>query len=643
MGADDLRHATEYDVVVTVNPRAILTSTLTPPAICNNTEFDYTPTSSTTEATFSWSRALVTGISNAASSGTGAVAETLVNTTTEPIQVTYVYTVGVADCDNATEYDVVVTVNPTAVLTSTLTPPSICNNTEFDYTPTSSTTEATFSWSRALVTGISNVAVNGTGAIAETLVNTTTEPIQVTYVYKVSADGCDNATEYDVVVTVNPTAVLTSTLTPPAICNNTEFDYTPTSSTTEATFSWSRALVTGISNAASSGTGAVAETLINTTTEPIQVTYVYKVSADDCDNATEYDVVVTVNPTAVLTSTLTPPAICNNTEFDYTPTSSTTEATFSWSRALVTGISNAASSGTGAVAETLINTTTEPIQVIYVYTVGIAGCDNPATYSVVVTVNPEAILTSTLTPPAICNNTEFDYTPTSSTTEATFSWSRALVTGISNAASSGTGAVAETLINTTTEPIQVTYVYKVSADDCDNATEYDVVVTVNPTAVLTSTLTPAAICNNTEFDYTPTSSTTEATFSWSRALVTGISNAASSGTGAVAETLINTTTEPIQVTYVYKVSADDCDNATEYDVVVTVNPTAVLTSTLTPPAICNNTEFDYTPTSSTTEATFSWSRALVTGISNTAVKWNRSGCRNTDQYNNRTDPGYLCL
>ena len=48
----------------------------------------------------------------------------------------------------------------------------------------------------------------------------------------------------------------------------------------------------------------------------------------------------------------------------------------------VAGISNPASSGSGNPNEVLVNTTTAPVNVVYVYTVTANGCTNPAIYSV---------------------------------------------------------------------------------------------------------------------------------------------------------------------------------------------------------------------------------------------------------------------
>jgi len=193
---------------------------------------------------------------------------------------------------------------------------------------------------------------------------------------------------------VNPVPTLTSSLTPPDICTNTPFSYNPTSDASGVTFTWNRAAIAGISNPASSGTGNPNETLFNTTALPISVTYVFTLTSIGCNAPTPYNVVVKVNPVAVLTSTLSPPAICSNTLFSYTPTSGSVGITFNWSRALTAGISNPANSGTNDPNEILINTTTLPISVTYAYTLTGGGCTNPLVYNVVVIVNPIPLLTS---------------------------------------------------------------------------------------------------------------------------------------------------------------------------------------------------------------------------------------------------------
>ena len=596
------------NVTVTVNPRATLSSGLTPPAICSGTAFSYTPTSATAGTTFSWNRATVAGITPVGpTSGTNNPNETLTNTTTAPIVVTYAYTLTANGCSNT--QNVTVTVNPRPVLSGSLTPPAICSGTAFSYIPTSATAGTTFSWNRATIAGITPVGpTSGTDNPNETLTNTTTAPIVVTYAYTLTANGCSNT--QNVTVTVNPRPILSSSLTPPAICSGTAFSYIPTSATAGTTFSWNRSTVAGITPVGpTSGTNNPNETLTNTTTAPIIVTYAFTLTANGCSNT--QNVPVTVNPGPVLSSSLTPPAICSGTAFSYTPTSATAGTTFSWNRATVAGITPVGpTSGTNNPNETLTNTTTAPIVVTYVYSLTANGCTN--TQNVTLTVNPTPVLSSGLTPPAICSGNVFSYTPTSATSGTTFNWNRATVAGITPVGpASGTGNPNEALVNTTTSPIVVTYVYTLSANGCSNT--QNVTVTINPGPVLSSSLTPPAICSGNVFSYTPTSATAGTAFSWIRATVAGILPVGpTSGTNNPNETLTNTTAAPITVTYAYTLAALGC--SVTQNVTVIVNPGPVLSSSLTPPAICSGSVFSYTPTSATFGTTFNWTRANVVGI-----------------------------
>ncbi len=465
------------NVTVTVNPVPVLSSTLTPPAICSGSTFNYTATSATAGATFGWTRATIIGISQAGTSGTGNVSEPLTNTTVSPITVTYIYTTTANGCSK-TE-NVTVTVNPIPALSSTLTPAAICSGSAFIYTATSATAGATFSWTRAAVAGITEGLNTGTGDVNETLTNTTTSPIAVTYVYTTTANGCTNT--QNVTVTVNPIPALSSTLTPTAICSGTAFNYTATSATVGAVFSWSRAFVAGISQAAGSGSSAaVSETLTNTTTSPITVTYVYTTAANGCSSS--QNVTVTVNPIPVLSSTLTPAGICSGSTFNYAATSATPGATLNWSRAMIAGITQPGATGTGDVNEPLTNTTTAPITVTYVYTIAANGCTN--TQNVTVTVNPVPVLSSVLAAPAICSGTAFSYAPASATAGATFGWTRATVTDITPIGTTGSGNVSEILTNASASPITVTYIYTTTANGCTGT--QNVTVTVNPTPALSS-------------------------------------------------------------------------------------------------------------------------------------------------------------
>jgi hypothetical protein len=85
---------------------------------------------------------------------------------------------------------------------------TICSGNIFSYTATAAV-GTTFSWKRPVITGISNAVANGNSAVInETLINTTSNPITVTYYFQTSpTSGC--TVVQAVKVTVEPSPVPT--------------------------------------------------------------------------------------------------------------------------------------------------------------------------------------------------------------------------------------------------------------------------------------------------------------------------------------------------------------------------------------------------------------------------------------------------
>ncbi|SMD17252.1 Ig-like domain-containing protein, partial [Pedobacter nyackensis] len=568
-----------FTYTLTVNPTPTVTS---PDAavICNNTAQNYTITSDVIGTTFTWNRATVPGISNAAvSNQTGPISESLINTTNAPIDVEYVIYPSAYGCDGPV-FTYKLSVSPTPTVTSLATA-IICNKIAQDYTITSDVSGTTFTWSRAAVIGINNptVAQSGT-SITETLENTTSAPVNVEYKIIPSLNGCNGPT-FTYMLTVNPTPTVTSPSNN-TLCNNTIQNYDITSNVSGTTFTWSRAEVTGISNPlVSAQTGNnITETLENTTAAPVEVVYEITPFANDCTGPI-FTYKVIVNPTAKITS-LANASICNNTPQNYPITSDVTGAIFTWSRVAVVGIDNPSvvAQSANTITETLVNTTSDPIDVVYKISASLSGCEGPI-FTYTLTVNP----TPTVTSPSsniLCNNTIQNYIITSDVSGTTFTWSRAEVTGISNAGvSNQTGnSITETLENTTSAPINVVYEIIPSLNGC-NGPMFTYTLTVNPTPTVTSPAT-AITCDNTPQSYAITSNVSGTTFTWSRVAVTGISNpTANPQTGnSITETLKNTTSAPIVVIYEIVPSANSCSGPT-FIYEVTVNPTPTVTSPAT--------------------------------------------------------------
>ncbi len=108
------------------------------------------------------------------------------------------------DIGNCPTYPYVdVLVNPRPTLSSSTNPPSISSGSYFTYAPTSATTGTTFTWSRAAFAGIQQQASSGNELVNEVLTNTTSNPIDVTYLFSGTANGCPGPIA-SVIVTVNP-------------------------------------------------------------------------------------------------------------------------------------------------------------------------------------------------------------------------------------------------------------------------------------------------------------------------------------------------------------------------------------------------------------------------------------------------------
>ncbi len=96
---------------------------------------------------------------------------------------------------------------------------------------------------------------------------------------------------------------------------------------------------------------------------------------------------------------------CSNQPFNYTATEGATGAyTFSWTRATVVGISNTAAGGSNAsISETLINTTSKAVNVVYLITVSPDECGGiPRPQAINVLVNPTVV--PTVASYAVCQN-----------------------------------------------------------------------------------------------------------------------------------------------------------------------------------------------------------------------------------------------
>ena len=207
-----------------------------------------------------------------------------------------------------------ITINPLPSLSGSLTPPSICDSSLFSYIPVSAAVPgAVFHWSRATVSGISNIAASGINDPNEILHNTTSIPVTVVYNFISNSGIC--ADTQNVSVTVNPYPTLSGNLSD-TICSGSLFTYIPESATPGAVFTSTRLGIAGISGPVRTNvSGNISETLVNATSSSINVVYIFTVSANGCNKTQDFSLTVDPTPTGPAITTESPSWVCNNTMY----------------------------------------------------------------------------------------------------------------------------------------------------------------------------------------------------------------------------------------------------------------------------------------------------------------------------------------
>ncbi|MCE5348276.1 MAG: hypothetical protein LLG13_18575, partial [Bacteroidales bacterium] len=552
--------------------------------------------------TYAWTNSN-TGIGPA--SGSGNISFTATNTGDSPISgtitVTPTYTNGGVSCPG-TSKTFTITVNPLGQVVD----PSdqvVCNGdataaVNFTTTRTGGTTS--YAWTNN-TTSI-GLGASGSGNIPSfTATNSTTSPITATVTVTptfVNGSKSCAGTAQTFTITVNPTGQVNQ----PAdlyVCNNTTgaVNFATGNSGGSTTYTWTNTN-TGIGLPAS-GSGNISFTATNTGTTPISgtivVTPTFANGGTSCAGPTK-TFKIYVNPTGQVDLPANQ-AICKGSTASVTFSTNNGGAgvtSYSWTNTN-TSIGLGAT-GSGNISFTTTNTGTAPITgtivVTPTYTYGGTGCAGP-TKTFTITVNPLGQVNAP-GDKTVCNNslTAVSFATNNTGGTTTYSWTNTN-TSIGLPAT-GNGDISFTSTNTTTSPVTgtivVTPTFTNGGTGCSGSTK-TFTITVNPTAVINSALTKT-ICSNAALGYTATSSTAGCTFAWSRAVVAGISNPAGSGTTAsINESLINTNSSDVVVTYVITPTYGTC-TGTPSNLLVTVHPQFTLAQLHDNISICNNSAAD---------------------------------------------------
>ncbi len=540
-------------------------------SVCNKAPFTYKATTYPEGTIISWKRDFVTGISNPSQKDTitDVISESLINTTDQPVEVNYIYSLSnTTGCIVADTLKV--TVNPTPVINPKNDITYCKGNTVSGIPFSSASPNAAFTWTCFPSIGFGE---SGSGnipafiagnSIADSVVATVNVSI------KASSDQCPGSNS-SFTITVLPLLKLSSTRDT-SVCDNVLFNYTAKSSARGINFNWKRPVVAGIGNPEESrlNNAAISETLHNTTSQPVVVTYFFTLSSSPLCDASD-SVKVTVSPTPKINQ-LNNETFCNgNSVNGISFASASPNSTITWVSDETVGFGK---SGNGNIPVfTATNTGNSPL--VANITVSIIAssdqCQGPnSAFSI--TVYPMLSLSSTKDT-SICDNVLFNYIAKSAAKGINFSWKRSVVPGISNPAEIrlNDSLISETLHNTTSQPVVVKYIFTLSAGSLCEIQD-SVKVTVNPTP-LVNPVNDTAFCNgNIVNGINFSSASPDSSFTWTCDTSIGFGK---SGSGSIPVfTATNTGTSPVaaNISVFVTASKDNCPGNKDENFKITVNP-----------------------------------------------------------------------
>jgi hypothetical protein len=494
-------------------------------------------------------------------------------------------------CVSANSSAATITVNPTPVPTQPANQ-TVCNGSNTTATTfISSVPGSTFTWANS--NPAIGLAASGTGNVPVfTAVNTGTTDIVATITVTPSANGCTGISRsYTITVYPTPSVTLATPATQTTCSGSNITSIVFSGNVAGTTFSWLRDNPSGITGtgalANTSGTGSVTGTFSNSLSSQLTVNFSVTPSYNGCVGSTVNTIAeIKTNPVPTVSVAPATQTVCSSTATS--PVAFTgTGTSYTWVNSN-TSIGLAAPSGTGNIATfTSSNSGNSPatatITVTPVFTADGVSC-NGGTQAATYVVNPIPALTSPVPNPSyVCSGSVFNYAPATAVTGinggSAFAWTRNTVAGISNPAGSGNGSIAETLTNTISAAVNVTYNYTVSITHnsvtCNNPVNHPVVISVRPTP--TVTVTPSIlpdICSGGTIASAITISNPNnlaaTTFSWSRTSTAEITGAAANGTGTTiaANTLVNNTTSTQSTIFTATAANNACSSSSSVTQVV---------------------------------------------------------------------------
>ncbi|NDA62749.1 MAG: hypothetical protein EBX50_11995 [Chitinophagia bacterium] len=614
---------------------------------CSGSFFSVTPTDGVNglvpvNTVFRWNLPTTTATITGGQSGQGQsiVFGVLRNTMNTTQTATYVVIPNVKNCGDGPAFTVTVTIPPTAEI-STMSAVT-CSGVAFVVTPTNITNGivpagTVYSWSAPSLTGTATGGLSATNyptIVTGNLLNRTNTVQTATYIVTPTSGSCTGAS-FSVIVTLNPTPEINNMGR--TTCNGVPFNASPVNGgdgivPLNTLYSWNLPSYTGSITGGQSDTDKffVSGTLSTSSVVSVEAYYRITPRLGNCTGSI-FTLTVYLNPTPAINAMSA--VTCSGTPFVVTPTNIVNGlvpvgTVYRWDPPTFTASITGGQSAFGqtSIFGTLRNTVNSFQTATYVVIPSIVNCGDGVPFTVTVVLAPKPEINSITT--TICSGFTFTVNPTNGTNGivpagTTYTWSEPIFTGTVTGGASVTNnptTIYGKLLNRTNIAQTVTYNVLPYSGNCPGS-PFTVNVTLYPVPEITTM--SSVTCSGQPFVVTPTNEINGivpngTVYKWGMptytASITGGQTAANQT--SVFGSLRNSVNSLQTATYIVTPSISNCGDALSFTVIVTIPPTAEIT-TITR-VTCSGVPFVVTPTNGVNGIVpngtlFSWLAPSFTG------------------------------
>ena len=475
-------------ITVTVLPKPVITNVNLISVVCTGSVTNIIPQSSIPGSTFSWTASCSDPNISGYSAGSGlTIDQTLFNSGTTIDTVVYHVTAIAAGCVSAQVKNFKVAVIPAVDAYFLPNGQSFCSGGTTAISILSHVAGTTFSWTYTLGSANLSGALNGSGnLISQTLFNSGFTTDTVTYHVTPMNSGCPGMIS-NVKVAVYPIPDSWSSPSSQSLCGGSSTSLNLLSHVAGASFTWTATCpLPNISGYGPGSGSSIIQTLTISGTVSGVVTYTVTPAANGCSGTIPSTILVTVKPSPILTNA-TLYSICSGGMTNIVLQSNPSPATFTWTASGSSPNVTGYSSGSGNyINQSLANSGFNNETVTYSVTPTAFGCTGSAT-NVLVTVFPVPDVYFVPNGQTICSGASSSIGLSSHVAGTSYTWNASGSSGNISGFGPGSGSSISQVLNNSGLNIEtVTYAVTPSANGC-TGTLNDVVVTVNPLAVVSYT------------------------------------------------------------------------------------------------------------------------------------------------------------